>query len=88
MTREQKSVIETFWQRATQAAEQGHVEDARAWLEGIVEVDDQNVDAWLWLADLIPDARERMACYIQVLEAAPGNAQARAGIRKTRRELR
>ena len=84
---EQQVIVDTFLQKATQAAAEGNSEQARAWLEGVVELDDDNVDAWLCLADLIPDARERMYCYVHVLEMSPGNAKARAGIRKTRREL-
>jgi thioredoxin-like negative regulator of GroEL len=84
---EQQVVIDTFWQKAKQAADKGENEVARAWLEGIVQLDDDDVDAWLRLADLIPDARERMHCYVHVLEISPGNAQARNGIRKTRRQL-
>jgi hypothetical protein len=84
---DQQVIIDTFWQKANQAVDQGRDEDARAWLEGIVELDSGNVEAWLCLADLIPDAHERMHCYVQVLEISPGNAQARNGIRKTRRLL-
>lgn len=81
------TVIDTFWHKATQAVERGDREEARVWFEGIVELDHANVEAWLRLADLIPDPRERMYCYVHVMELAPGNAQARAGIRQTRREL-
>ena len=84
---DQQVVIDTFWQKANQAADKGRKEDARAWLEGIIELDDDHIEAWLRLADLILDARERMQCYVRVLEISPGNVQARKGIRKTRRQL-
>jgi hypothetical protein len=84
---EQQIVIDTFWKNANQAADTGKHEDARAWLEGIVELDDNHIEAWLRLADLIPDARERMHCYVRALEISPGNVQARKGIRKTRRQV-
>ena len=84
---EQQVIVDTFLQKATQAAAEGDDERARAWLEGVVELDDDNVEAWFCLADLIPNARERMYCYVRVLEIAPGNAQAKAGIRKTRKEF-
>ena len=82
---EKQAIVSTFWQKAEQAAAQGNSEEARAWMEGVVEVDDCNVDGWLRLASLIPDARERMQCYARVLELAPGNAQAKAGLRQARR---
>ncbi|MBN1581777.1 MAG: hypothetical protein JXA89_13820 [Anaerolineae bacterium] len=87
MGTDQQVIIDTFWHKANQAADKGKNEDARAWFECIVELDDRDVDAWLRLADLIPDARERMHCYVHVLEISPGNVQARNGIRTTRRQL-
>jgi hypothetical protein len=56
-------------------------------LEGIVELDQDNVDAWLALARLISNPRERMLCYTQVLELSPGHPEAKAGLRQTRRQL-
>ncbi len=88
MLEDQQTVLDTFWQQANHSAGAGQNEEARSWLEGIVELDDDNIEAWLRLAELIPDARERMHCYVRVLEISPRNAQARTGIRKTRRELR
>ena len=82
---EKQAILAAFWQRAEQAGAQDRREEARAWMEGIVELDDRNVDAWLRLASLIPDARERMQCYARVLELSPGNAEAREGLRQARR---
>jgi hypothetical protein len=84
--REQQAIVDTFRQRAEQAAAQGQNEEARAWLEGVVELEIENVDAWLRLASLIPDARERMQCYAQVLQLDPGNRAAKVGLRQARRE--
>ena len=87
ITSEQQAIVDRFWQKAEQAAGEGQDEEARAWMEGIVELEDGNVDAWLRLASLVSNARERMQCYARVLELSPGNRQAKAGIRQTRREL-
>lgn len=81
-------IVDTFWQKADRAEAQDDVEDARAWMEAIVEVDAANLDAWLRLAELIADPQERMQCYVHVLEVDPRNESARAGIRQTRKELR
>jgi Tfp pilus assembly protein PilF len=81
-----QAVIATFWEKAEQAVAQNQPEQARAWMEGIVELDAQNVDAWLRLASLISDPREQMQCYARVLELNPGNVQAKAGIRKAMRQ--
>jgi hypothetical protein len=82
---EQEVIVSTFWQKADDAAAQNRAEEARAWLEGIVAIDETNVEAWLQLADLIPDPRERMQCYARVLELSPGHPQAKAGLRQARR---
>jgi thioredoxin-like negative regulator of GroEL len=82
---ENLAIVSAFWQKADQATAQDKREEARAWMEGIVELDDRNIDAWLKLASLIPDARERMQCYARVLELSPGNAEAKAGLRQARR---
>ncbi len=82
-----ETVLETFWGRANEAQAQGKEQEARGWLEGIVELDHHDADAWLALAKLIPDARERMLCYSQVLQLAPGNVEAKDGLRQARREL-
>jgi thioredoxin-like negative regulator of GroEL len=84
---DQKAVLETFLAKAEQAAQEGREQQARAWLEGVVELDEENVDAWLALAKLIPDAREQMLCYAQVLQLSPGNAKAKVGLRQARRRL-
>ena len=84
---ELQDILATFWRKSELAEAQGRVEEARAWMEGIVELDEHNVEAWLALARLVPSARERMQCYSTVLQIAPGNEQAKTGLRKTRRQL-
>ena len=84
---ERQKVLDTFWEKAEQARAKGDANDARGWLEGMIELDEKNIAAWLRLAELSPDARERMSRYVQVLEFDPKNAEARDGIRKTRRLL-
>ncbi|MBN1639647.1 MAG: hypothetical protein JXA09_00335 [Anaerolineae bacterium] len=80
-------VLETFWARSREAMERGDNERARAWLEGIVELDSGDVEGWLALARLTPDPRERMQCYSQVLQLSPGNDEAKRGLRQARRQL-
>jgi hypothetical protein len=82
-----ETVLETFWGKANKAQAQGKRQEARAWLEGIVELDHHDPEAWLALAKLVPDAQERMLCYSQVLQLSPGNTEAKDGLRQARREL-
>ncbi len=82
---DKQAIVSAFWQRADLAIAQDRHEEARAWLEGIVELDDRNIQAWLKLAGLIADVRERMQCYARVLELSPGNTEAKTGLRQARR---
>jgi Tfp pilus assembly protein PilF len=81
------TVLETFWAKSREAIEEGNDEQARAWLEGIVELDRDNAEGWLALAQVTPDARERMQCYSRVLQLSPGNNEAKMGLRQARRQL-
>lgn len=80
-------VLAAFWQRVENAQQKGDEQAARAWLEGIVELDAQNVDAWLALARLTANARERMEYYSNVLQLSPGHQEAKDGLRQARRQL-
>ncbi|HUT19033.1 MAG TPA: hypothetical protein VM366_07725 [Anaerolineae bacterium] len=82
-----ETVLATFWGKANEAQAQGKEEEARSWLEGIVELDQSDPGAWLALARLVPDVRERMQCYSRVLQLSPGNVEAKHGLRQARREL-
>ena len=84
---EQHDVVSTFWQRADQAAAEDKIEEARGWMEGVVELDGENAEAWIRLAGLVPDARERMQCYARALQLDPGNKEAKQGLRRTRRQI-
>ena len=84
---ERQEVVATFWQKADQAAAEDSIEEARGWMEGVVELDGGNAEAWIRLADLIPDARERMQCYARALQLDPGNREAKQGLRRTRRQI-
>lgn len=62
------------------AAQQGNNEMARGYLEAAVELDPDNVIAWLWLAGVQDEpARARQALQ-HVLELDPDNARARQGL--------
>jgi len=80
-----QNVVSVFWEKAQQAAAQQDAESERAWLEGIVELNRTDVAAWLRLASLIADPRERMQCYARVLEISPGHPEAKVGLRNARR---
>jgi len=59
-------------------ARQGKLDEARLLLRAAIKVDPSLPDAWLRLAWLTPDPRERAALLRQVLTLSPGHVQATA----------
>src|SRR5512135_2805161 len=55
---------------------QGDQEGAVKELVEVLHRNGRNIDAWLLLADLLEDPRERKDCYKQVLKLDPNNQQA------------
>lgn len=62
------------------AAKTGQRERARGMLLRVVEHDEENVTAWLWLSGLVDDLEERQICLENVLTLEPDNALARKGL--------
>ncbi len=60
---------------------QGDQEGAVKELVEVLHRNGRNVDAWMLLADLLEDPRERKDCYKQVLKLNPNNQQAQLQIR-------
>lgn len=62
------------------AAKTGQRERARGMLLRVIEHDEENVTAWLWLSGLVDDLEERRICLENVLTLEPDNALARKGL--------
>jgi len=61
-------------------ARAGQREQAREMLLRVVERDERNVQAWLWLSGLVDDPQDRRVALESVLAIEPENAFARAGL--------
>jgi len=61
-------------------AKAGQREQAREMLLRVVERDERNVQAWLWLSGLVDDLQDRRVALENVLAIEPENAFARAGL--------
>ena len=74
--------IEVFrlLQAGIAAAKTGQRERARGMLLRVIEHDEENVTAWLWLSGLVDDLEERQICLENVLTLEPDNALARKGL--------
>lgn len=69
------------------AAQAGQRELARRYLQAAIDLDPNNVDAWLWLAGVQDDPMETKQCLERVLELDPGNVQAQRGLQWVEAQL-
>jgi tetratricopeptide (TPR) repeat protein len=62
------------------AARAGKREEARALLMQVVEADERNEQAWLWLAGVVDAPEDIRTCLQNVLDLNPSNEQAQQGL--------
>lgn len=67
-------------QQGIAAARAGRREEARALLLRVVEQDERNEQAWLWLSGVTDDPEDVRVCLENVLDLNPNNAKARQGL--------
>ncbi len=68
-----------------QAARKGQKEHARNLLFQVVEYDERNEKAWLWLSGVVETDEERVVCLENVLAINPDNGPAQKGLYKLQR---
>jgi len=66
--------------QAVTAVKAGRKAEARRLLEAILEADQRNEQAWLWLGAVVDDPQERITCLENVLALNPNNETARQGL--------
>lgn len=66
--------------RAIAAAKAGRKAEARRLLEMVLDADERNERAWLWLSDVVERDEERIVCLENVLTINPENEMARKGL--------
>lgn len=64
------------------ASKMGRKEEARKFLTQVVELDDDNEQAWLWLSGCVDEPAERVRCLEKVLAINPANELAQAGLKR------
>ena len=67
-------------ERGIQAAKAGQKDQARQLLQQSLKLDPRNEAAWLWLASVARDKRERMLSLQKLLEVNPNNETARKAL--------
>ncbi len=68
--------------RGIAAAKAGQNKQARDLLTQVVELDESNEQAWLWLSGLVESLDDRRLCLENVLAVNPGNVHAQTGLRR------
>lgn len=74
------SELEELLKRGIAAAKAGEREMARDLLMRIVEQDERNIKAWLWLSSVVDRPDDRQICLENVLAIDPDNQVARRGL--------
>ncbi len=66
--------------RAIAAAKAGRKAEARQLLEAVLDTDERNERAWLWLSSVVDGDEERIICLENVLSINPDSQAARKGL--------
>lgn len=66
--------------KAIIAAKAGRKTEARHLLEAVLDADERNEQAWLWLSGAVDSNEERVICLENVLAINPDNQAARKGL--------
>src|SRR3954469_4462774 len=67
-------------QQGIAAARAGKREESRTLLMRVVEADERNEQAWLWLAGVVDGPEDVRTCLQNVLDLNPANQQAQQGL--------
>lgn len=78
--------IELLLERGIEAAEGGEQERARDTLTRVIELDQYNEKAWLWLGSVVETTIDKIVCLENVLVINPDNADASIGLQHLRRQ--
>lgn len=77
--------IQRLLEQGIRAVREGNKEEAQAYLMRVVEKDEQNAEAWLWLASAVETDEEKITCLENVLVIDPYNEKAERSLAEIRR---
>lgn len=76
-----RSVVERLLIAGVHAVKEERLEEARDLLYQVIDLDERNEKAWLWLSGVVEGANERILCLENVLAINPHHQLARQGLR-------
>lgn len=85
-----RSVVSRLLRAGVNAVNEERLDEARELLYQVIDLDERNERAWLWLSGVVTGIDERMVCLESVLAINPHHELAREGLRyllMQRREL-
>lgn len=74
-------------QRATAAIKDGQKDKARQLLAQLLDKDPRDIQAWLWMTEVVETDEERLQCLQKVLEIDPQHQQALVGAQRLQAKL-
>ena len=73
--------LSTLLQQGIAAAKAGRVQEARQILFEVIELDERNEQAWLWLSGVVESLKDKRICLENALTINPQNSHALSGLR-------
>jgi len=78
--------VETLLEQGVEAAQAGEEERARNILIRVIELDQRNEQAWLWLSSVVETTIDKTVCLENVLVINPDNTSAATGLQRLRQQ--
>src|SRR4051812_37278506 len=75
-----RNMTDNLLEQAISAILTGRRDEARVLLAQVVEADDRNEQAWLWLSGVVEEPEEVRTCLENVLHLNPDNVKAQQGL--------
>ncbi len=79
--------IATWLAAGIENIQQGRRAEGRELLMQVVQADEKNLQAWLWLSKVVTTLEDREVCLANVLELEPGNETARRELAEVRAQI-
>ncbi|HJX37908.1 MAG TPA: hypothetical protein VJ714_04880 [Anaerolineae bacterium] len=83
-----QAVVSRLLSAGVDAVKEERLEQARELLYQVIDLDERNEKAWLWLSGVVPGVEERIICLENVLAINPHHQLAKEGLRHLQTQRR